>query len=568
MMASSLAEVVSLGAVVPFLGLLTAPDLAFAHPLIISLAASWGVTTSDQLILPATIVFAVAALAAGALRLLLLWVSTRLAFSAGSDLSIELYRRTLYQPYKVHAARNTSAVLSGVGKVGGAMNVLSQCLLLISSAILLISIVAALIVVEPFISSVAIVGFGVCYGIITWVARGQLQQNSQRIADEQTRVFRAVQEGLGGIRDVHLDGTQPLYCDVYSKADRPLRRGQGNNIFIAGSPRFAMEALGMVLIAGLAYFLSGQEGGIVASIPVLGALALGAQRLLPALQQGYSAWATIIGSQASLADTIELLDQPLPATMPHGNIKPLDFSKEICFEAVSFKFASDAPNVLEDLNLTISRGMRIGLVGATGSGKSTALDILMGLLEPTQGRLLVDGRPLEGERLYSWQRAIAHVPQNIYLADSSIAENIAFGISPDQIDMDRAKEAARQAQIADFIASRHGGYQAQVGERGIRLSGGQRQRLAIARALYKRARVLVFDEATSALDNITEQALMVAINSLSDDLTIIMVAHRLSTVRECDLIVELDDGRVRNRGSFDELVSRSQNFQLATHEKH
>ncbi|MFZ3218885.1 MAG: ABC transporter ATP-binding protein [Rhodoferax sp.] len=567
MLASALAEVVSLGAVLPFLGILTAPEVVLKAPLIEKIALVWGIKSAEELVFPLTVAFAGVALLAGALRILLLWATTRVAYAAGSDLSIELYRRTLYQPYRVHASRNTSTVLSGIGKVGGAMNILSQCLMLISAAVLLLAITAALVAVNPVVASISIAGFGASYGLITWVTRKRLHRNSQLIAAEQTRVFKSIQEGLGGIRDVLLDGTQPVYCDAYRRADLPLRRGQGSNVFIAGSPRFAMEAVGMVLIATLAYALSRQAGGISSALPVLGALALGAQRLLPALQQGFSAWATIIGNQASLADTIELLDQPVHAELLEPAPEPLVFRDAIRFDAVHFHYGDDGPLVLKNFNLLIPKGARVGFVGATGSGKSSALDLLMGLLEPSRGEVLVDGLPITGRRLRAWQRTIAHVPQSIYLADASVAENIALGVPLEQIDLDRVKLAARQAQIADFVESRPEGYFAQVGERGIRLSGGQRQRVGIARALYKQASVLVFDEATSALDNITEQSLMDAIDALNRDLTILIIAHRLTTVRRCDLIVEVREGRIVAQGTFDQLIEMSSSFRRMANEE-
>jgi len=560
MLLSAFAEVISLGSVLPFLGILVAPDRVFNHPIAADVIHAWGITSADQLVLPLTVVFAAAALTAGAIRILLLWVSIRLSNACGADLSTEAYRRTLYQPYQAHVARNSSAVLSGISKVNGAVIVLSQLLALISATVLLVAIMLALVAINPIVASVAAVGLGSSYALIAWMSRRRLHRNSLRIALEQTHVTKATQEGLGGIRDVLLDGTQQVYCDIYSQANLPLRRAQGNNYFISGSPRPAMEALGMVQIAALAYALSLQIGGIATALPVLGALALGAQRMLPALQQIYGAWAGIAGSYAELADAMELLDQPLPAELLQSAPAPLLIQNAIRFDAVRFRYTSDGPWVLDGLNLTIPKGARVGFVGSTGSGKSTALDLLMGLLTPNEGEFLVDGEPVKGNRLRAWQRTIAHVPQSIYLADTTLAGNIAFGVSPDNIDMDRVRQAARQAQIADFIESSTKGYQAYVGERGIRLSGGQRQRIGIARALYKQASVLVFDEATSALDNATEQSVMGAIEGLNRDLTILLIAHRLTTVQRCDTIVELEHGRVVALGTYDHMLECSPSF--------
>jgi ATP-binding cassette subfamily B protein len=261
-----------------------------------------------------------------------------------------------------------------------------------------------------------------------------------------------------------------------------------------------------------------------------------------------------------LADTIELLEQPLPAEKLQPVAAQLTIQDSICFSAVRFRYDNAGPWVLDGLNLTIPKGARVGFVGSTGSGKSTTLDLMMGLLTPCDGELLVDGRPISGNRLRAWQRSITHVPQNIYLADTTLAENIAFGVPPDAIDLDRVQQAARQAQIADFIESSPEGYKGYVGERGIRLSGGQRQRIGIARALYKQASVLVFDEATSALDNATEQSVMDAIEGLSSDLTILLIAHRLTTVRSCDIIVELEHGQVVAQGTYEQLHECSPSF--------
>ncbi len=556
MLVSAFAEVVSLGAVLPFLGILVAPDRLFSHPIVADVALACGLVSSDQLVLPLTVVFVAAALLAGAIRILLLWVGTRLAFATGADLSFEVYRRTLYQPYRIHLVRNSSEVISGItNKVSGVVGVLLSSLTLASSAVLLVAIMLALMAIDLVVASVTAVGFGGCYALITWMSRRRLHRNGKCIAFEQTQVIKALQEGLGGIRDVLLDGTQPVYCDIYRKADHPLRQAQGNNYVIGQSPRYIMEALGIVLIATLAFALSLQPGGIATALPVLGALALGAQRLLPALQQIYGAWANITGSHAILADSIALLDQLLPAELEQPAPVPLLLKNAIHFDAVRFRYTSNGPWVLNGLNLTIPRGARVGFIGSTGSGKTTTLDLLMGLLMPTEGELLVDGQTIVDNFTRSWQQSIAHVPQSIYLADATIAENIAFGVPRAAIDLNRVRLVASQAQIADFIENSPEGYDAFVGERGIRLSGGQRQRIGIARALYKQASVLVFDEATSALDNATEQSVMDAIEALSSDLTILLIAHRLTTLRRCDIIVELEHGQVVAQGTYEQLVN-------------
>lgn len=555
-LASSLAEIVSLGAVVPFIGILTQPEKVFNAPLISGIVQGIGITSVAGLVLPLTVAFAVAALIAGGLRLLLLWVSIRLANATGADLSVEVYRRTLYQPYRVHVARSSSEIISGITqKVGTATSVLTSLVTVVTSAALFAAILITLFVINPIVATVAVISFGASYGVIAWKTRRRLKDNSKCIAQEQTRVVKSLQEGLGAIRDILLDGTQAVYCEVHKNAVKQLQRATGENQYITLGPRYVMEALGMVLIAILAYTLNYQPGGIGAALPVLGALALGAQRLLPLLQQLYGNWTFVGGSQAALRDVLDLLEQSLPDDANAPLPAPLVFRDAICFDNVCFQYSSDSPWVLNGINLTIPKGMRIGFVGSTGSGKSTALDMLMSLIEPTQGRILVDGQEIVGEHRRAWQRTIAHVPQSIYLADATIAENIAFGVPPGQIDLGNVRQAAEQAHIAEFIEATPRGYNAIVGERGVRLSGGQRQRIGIARALYKKATVLVFDEATSALDSETESAVMESIENLNSDITIMIIAHRLTTLQHCGTIVQLERGQIVMQGSYDNFMN-------------
>jgi ABC-type multidrug transport system fused ATPase/permease subunit len=557
MLVASFAEIVSIGAVLPFLGALTSPERIFNLPTFQPFIQVLKLKEANQLILPLTIAFAVAALIAGGMRLLLLWATIRLSYAAGADLSLSIYRRTLYQPYAVHCARNSSEIINGISsKTGNAINTIINILSLISSSIILAAILFALLVLDPTVALLAFGGFALIYAFIISLTRSRLQKNSEIFARESTQVIKSLNEGLGGIRDVLIDGSQAAYCQIYSNADIPLRRVQGDNMFISSSPRYAMEALGMTLIAVLAYSLAQQPSGIAKALPILGTLALGAQRLLPVLQQIYSSWTSIRGGQASLQDVLELLDQALPNYANELVAQPLTFKNFISFDQVGFRYDSQTPYVLKNVSLNIAKGSRVGFIGETGSGKSTLIDMLMGLLHPTDGALKIDSEIITPANYRGWQAHIAHVPQAIFLADSSIEENIAFGVPKDEIDHKRVRLAAKQAQISASIESWPQQYQTFVGERGIRLSGGQRQRIGIARALYKQADVIIFDEATSALDNETEQAVMDAIDGLSKDLTLLIIAHRLTTLKNCNQIVELGDGGVKRVGTYVDVVNQ------------
>lgn len=552
MLAGGLAEVVSLGAVIPFLAVLAAPETALSHPAAEFLFSMPGFVPlrhgmSGQLAEnPTTLIilfatgFSLAALGAGGLRILLLWLSVRLANAAGADLGLEVYRRTLYQPYAVHVSQNTSSIISCItSKVGAVTGVLGSCLAIGCSAFISLAIIGALFFINYKVTLAALIGIGFSYAFIIKRFNTRLINNSGRLAREKTELVKAVQEGLGGIRDILLDGTQPIYCDIFSKADGRLRRASASNQLIAQSPRFFLEAVGMVMFAVLALVLAQGSEGVVSALPILGALALGVQRILPALQQIYAGWTGIKGAKASTQDVLEILEKPLPPEARLALPRPLVFKKSIEFNCVSFRYAPEAPWVLRRISFAIRKGSKVGIVGKTGSGKSTCMDLLMGLLEPSEGRILIDGKTLNKSLLRSWQRAVAHVPQAIFLSDSTLAENIAFGTPFDQIAMDRVQAAARRAQIADFIESSPKGYLGLVGERGIRLSGGQRQRIGIARALYKQSKILIFDEATSALDGGTEKAVLETIKKLNSNITVLLVAHRISSLRNCDEIIEI-----------------------------
>jgi ABC-type multidrug transport system fused ATPase/permease subunit len=541
MIIASLAEVVSVGAVLPFLGVLTAPEAVYQHALIQPLIKFFEISEPKQLILPLSIIFIIATMFAGLVRVTLLYVTTRLSFATGADISISIYRRTLYQDYEVHVGRNTSEVINGImGKTNDVITLtLTPFLILLSSMILLVGIMSALFFINVNVALSALLGFGILYSIVIFYTRKRLKENSACIADQSTTLIKSLQEGLGGIRNVILDSTQTLYCQLYRKADLPLRRAWGDNQFMTGSPRFVVEAIGMTLIAVLAYTMTQQPGGITAAIPVLGALALGAQRLLPVLQQAFSSYGSIQGSQSSFRDVLELLEQPLPEYAGQPTPSPMEFMEELKLTSLNFRYVGDGPWVLKNVSLSIKKGERVGFVGSTGSGKSTLIDIIMGLLSPTDGDLIIDQNPINNQNRRAWQACIAHVPQNIYLSDSTIAENIALGTPKEKIDHQRVMRAAGQAQLSELIEGWKDGYQTSVGERGIRLSGGQRQRIGIARALYKQANVLIFDEATSALDSDTEQAVMQAIKELDNELTVLIIAHRITTLKDCDKVVKL-----------------------------
>jgi ATP-binding cassette subfamily B protein len=394
---------------------------------------------------------------------------------------------------------------------------------------------------------------GLIYVVITIATRRLLVAISQRSAAIRTARVKLLQESLGGIRDIILDHSHVVFERKHAGYENEMRRLQILAHFISASPRFVVEGAGIILVALLSIYFSWQPGGILAALPVLGALALGAQRLLPLLQAMYLGWASYSIHAHNLHDVVALLRVSADGARPVIASEAVEpFKTSIELRGLSFGYG-DGRLALDSIDLFIGKGERVGLIGKTGSGKSTLVDVLMGLLQPTSGELLIDGVAIGRDTIGQWQAQIAHVPQSIFLSDDSIAANIAFGMQ-DSIDMARVWEAAERADIRSFIEQLPDGMDTKIGERGIRLSGGQRQRLGIARALYRNATVLILDEATSALDDSTEAAVMESVTGLGRDLTMVLIAHRLSTVAGCDTIYRMDGGRIIQKGSYEHVV--------------
>lgn len=550
-LASAFAEMATLGIVVPFLAVLAGSNneqQGICNHLM-------GLCSMD----PSGVskLFAGVVLIGLVLRLLALRVSTQFAFALGDDLGNEIYRRTLHQPYQFHVAHNTSQIMAGVNKaaglVGNVVTPLTQGGIALISAI---SIFAALVSIDVLTALLAMSVFATFYVCISLTTKQTLKKYGVVIAKTEVTKIQALQEGLGGIRDILLDASQREYVQRLKAVNAEQSHARASIQFLQGSPRYVIEAAGIILIVILAWWIN-QRQGISAALPILGALALGAQRLLPQLQQIYIASTSLHGGQAVIRDVVELLNLPLPDDEVLSSNLILPVAQDtpiITLNSVCFYYQTNGKKVLNNISLKIDRGSRIGFIGKTGSGKSTLVDLIMGLLNPTGGQLIVDTQVLSDINRRSWYRRIAHVPQAIYLSDATLAENIAFGVDFVQINMQRVQMAAQKAQLSEFIKTLPDKYLTHVGERGVRLSGGQRQRIGLARALYKQADILVLDEATSALDDTTENAVMEAVHILGADVTVLMIAHRLSTLRNCDTIYELDRGRVVRFGSYQDII--------------
>ena len=547
MILTSMFEVISIGAVIPFLGVLIEPSSIFELPAAQPFIQFLGVDQPTQIILPISALFASAVLMAGAMRVLLLWASVKFSFILGVDLSVSIFTQVINQPYIAHTKQNSSDIISAISiKIEQVINgVVLSVLNMISSFIIVTAIITILIIINPSASLIAILFFSALYIFFYLYVKQKVKVNSLNVNRASTSLMKILQEALGGIRDIIINGNQQFYRSIFWRADLVFRKSLGNTLFITNSPRYFMETFGVLLIVLLAYILSTQgEKSFADGIPVLGALALGAQRLLPVMQLLYNSWGNIKGTHFVLKEVLGFLNLNDTKTMSVIN-DDCTFEKNIRLKDVSFGYDENSLPAINNINLDIKKGDCIGIIGKTGSGKSTLIDIMMGLLDPTHGTLEVDESVITSSNRRAWQSRIAHVPQNIYLSDSTIEENIAFGIPVEEIDSSLVRRAAISANIDSVVNEWPLKYKTILGERGIRLSGGQRQRIGIARALYKQADVLFLDEATSSVDTTTEASIMKAIEELSNDVTLIIIAHRITTLKNCSRIIELtNEGKI------------------------
>lgn len=525
-------EALTIAASIPFVSLLTG-STSETMP---KAAREWLNSFGDPLIGAALILTcAVASLAA--LRLALLWRQQRFAMAFGLDLSRRVFSRLLRQPYSAYLDQNSSDLLGGMEKSERMIQaVLLPVLQGVVALIMAIFVVAALVVINPMAALFAGLAGGGSYTAVRLITEQRLREGSRETAAAIAARNRTVREALGGIRDVLIEGSQPLHEARYVEFNVRSRRALAVSAFISQAPRYAIEALGVGVIALLALILSRGAGGFTAAAPVLGAFALGAQRLLPLLQQAWLGYSQFSSQRQSVADVYDLLK--LPVVDESSSTKPLSFSSSVVFDQVGFAYGADCP-VLVDFGCEITRGECVGIVGESGSGKSTLADLLMGLIEPQTGGIYVDGEQLNGRRRRSWQANIGHVPQSVYLFDDTIAANVALLVGSAQVNRAALQEAARVAHLDSFIESLPAGWETRVGERGVRLSGGQRQRIGIARALYRQRPVLILDEATNALDEATEAGILEKLSSISPRLTLFIIGHRSSALAKCDQLIRL-----------------------------
>lgn len=559
----ALIEMLGVTSIAPFMAVVTDPEVIQKNKYLKSAFLYWELRTSNEFIVYLGYIVFVILLVGNLLSLLMKWYMTSYGQQLGRMIGTRLFKNYLGQSYLFHTCHNSSTLINNIVLEVTRLtnNVIINLLTLNSRLISIILIGMGLFFVNVKITLLTGLLFGGSYIFVYFLFKKKLTQNSIKMSKDSIRRFKIINEGLGGIKELKLHGKELIYIENYDSTIDSYAKVTTNNMMFSIIPKYVLEVIAFGgLVLGIVYLI--QKGAAFTHfLPILSLFAMAALKLLPSLQQLFSS-STLVKSNAH---AINLIYDDLVRESESFRVKrtePLQLMDSILVDNLSFSYPSSKTRVLNSINLNIEARKSVAFVGASGSGKSTLVDCLLGLLKPEEGCICVDGNNIyEGKNLDKWQSSIGYVPQTIYLLDSTIAQNIAFSLSEEDIDMEKVIAASRLAQIEDFIESTPNKYKSFVGERGVQLSGGQRQRIGIARALYNNPSVLIFDEATSALDNSTEKEIIDAIYGLAGFKTLVMVAHRLSTVMKCDEIFLMDKGKVIDRGSFGELLDRNTQFQ-------
>ena len=565
------AEVAGVAAIGPFMAVVGDISRLEGDGTLAQLYQASGMETPRQFIFWLGVGVIIALAGAAAVSIYVTWRLSLYAQQVGAELSTRLFQHYMQQPWLFHASGSSSQLINKISQEASRVtgSIIQPLMKMNAKGTLALVMTTAIFIFNPLVAIAGVILFGIAYFGLFHTARKRLASNGKTISTTSRVRFKLMNEGFGGIKDTLLLGRQADFNQRFEVTSRKFARAKGITIALSQVPRYGMEllAFGAVIFLVL-YLLAAYEGNLGDILPILSIYALAGFKLLPAFQQIYASLATIKGNIASF----DILEEDLAASKHNTQVQPaykagkLAPKQNITLDDIHFCYPGTEKKALSGLTLEIPVNHVIGLVGASGSGKSTTIDILLGLITPQSGALKVDGEPLNGQALRAWQNNVGFVSQSIFLSDASIRENIAFGLPPEEVDNERVAKAAKMALLDEFLERLPDGLETSVGERGIQLSGGQRQRIGIARALYDDADVLVLDEATSSLDGITEKLVMDAIHNFAGKKTIIMIAHRLATVKQCDSIYLLVDGKVIDQGSHDELAARNDMFRrMAEH---
>ena len=563
----ALLDMIGVASILPFMAVLSNPTVIetnFVLNKIFQFSKSFGVDGNQQFLFALGIVVFFLLILSLLFKACTTYMQVRFVQMLEYNISKKLVEGYLHQPYSWFLNQNSSDlgknILSEVGLVIGTG--VRPLIELLAKGFIAFFIIFLLIIVDPKLAFIVGFTLGAAYGIIFYFVRSYLNKiGKQRLKSNETR-FTIVSEAFGAAKEVKVGGLEQSFIKRFSSPAYIFAKTQATSQIISQLPRYFLEAIsfGGILLVILYFIL--KTGSFGNALPIITLYVFAGYRLLPALQQIYTSFTRLSFSGPTIDKLYDDLKNLKPKILSEDK-SFLSLNQNIKLKNIYFKYLDTSQYALKDINLNIKAKSTVGIVGTTGSGKTTTVDIILGLLQSEKGYLEVDGHVINKNNLRAWQRLIGYVPQHIYLSDDTVAANIAFGIDLDEIDYSAVEKASKIANLHEFVTNElPKKYHTTIGERGVRLSGGQRQRIGIARALYLNPKILILDEATSSLDNLTEKAVMDALNNLNREITIIMIAHRLSTVKQCDKIFLFEKGEMINQGTFDELIKVSDNFRI------
>ena len=560
-------ELAGIGSVMPFLAVASRPDLIETNKYLNWAYNLGGFTSNEGFLFGLGIGAVLFIVFSNSMKALVTYMNKRYTAMRQHHISLRLFRHYLYKPYTFFLNKNSSELMKNIlGEVNVLINgALMPLLELVTSIMMTAMIIMMLVAIDPKLALITIAVLGSIYGSIFLVVKRHLSTLGERRIEANRLRFKRVSEAMGGIKDVKVLGREKFFLKEYTGPSIEQAKVQVTSALIGSIPRYMLEVVAFGGILLIVLYMMQTIGDFQEAIPVIGLYAFAGYRMMPSLQKVFQ---NITKIRTNLP-VVELIHNNLEdweeeearTKAQRRKVQPMAFEREIVLDSINFTYPNSEASVIKDQTFVIPKNTTVGFVGPTGCGKTTTVDMVLGLLVPQKGRLMIDGTEINEDNVASWQRQIGYVPQHIYLSDASVARNIAFGLPDQVIDYEAVERAAKIANIHDFVVEElPEKYETRVGERGIRLSGGQRQRIGIARAMYPNPEVLVMDEATSALDGLTEAAIMDAIHTLSHEKTILLIAHRIATVRESDIIFAMEHGVIVDKGTYDELLERNERF--------
>tara|TARA_B100001059_G_scaffold130161_1_gene130156 strand:+ start:2940 stop:4751 length:1812 start_codon:yes stop_codon:yes gene_type:complete len=571
---SAFAEIIGIASIAPFMSLVSDLSVIEKNSFLSYLFSLSGLETYNDFVFLVGIIVLMGLITSTIISIVATKKLAMFASKVGTENADRLFIHYLRQDWLFHSSGSSAQLIKQIANEAVRVTdlVILPLILMNSKIVMVFFLILAILIYDPIIAISGFFLFSFCYYVIFSFAKNRLAKNGKTLSDVATDRFRLMNEAFGGIKDVLILNRRESFINRFETAGNKFAYARGNNHVLWQVPRFFMELLAFgTMISTILIFIVVGESNLNELIPVLSVYVLAAFKLLPAFQQIYASIGQIKGNIAAFESIREdLLDSHIKKnsknlrTKTNTNSLKINFQKYISLFNISFNYPGKSKIAIENLTMKIPAKSVVGIVGPSGSGKSTLMDIILGLISPQKGFIKIDDKPLKNENIFNWQKSIGFVAQSIFLSEGSIAENIAFGLPNNEIDFNKINETLKLANLEELVNSLENGVHTKVGERGVQLSGGQRQRIGIARALYHQTEVFIFDEATSSLDGITEKSIMNAINNFIGTKTIIIVAHRLKTIKNCDIIFFIENGKLIDQGTYDELIVKNTNFKKMT----